>query len=178
MQIEPLLSAAAIRDRVCELGQRISEEYAGRELTILGVLTGSLVFVADLMRAIPIPHRLGLLRASSYRGTTTSPGELTVELALLPDVRDRDILLVDDILDTGRTLSAIVQKLHELRARSVRSAVLLWKRERTIVDIQPDFVGFEIPDAFVVGYGLDYDDRYRHLPYIGTLQGIAVESAS
>lgn len=169
MGIEPLLSASQIGDVVARLGKQISEDYADKDLTILGVLTGSLVFVADLMRAIPIPHRIGLLRASSYRGAATSPGELTVELSLLPDVRDRDILLVDDILDTGKTLTAIVHTLQGLQPRSVRTAVLLWKKERTVVDIQPDYVGFEIPDAFVVGYGLDYDDRFRHLPYIGVL---------
>ncbi len=169
MRIEPLLSAEAIREVVTCLGQRISQDYADKDLTILGVLTGSIVFVADLMRAIPIPHRLGLLQASSYRGATQTSGELTLEVSLLPDVRDRDILLVDDILDTGKTMSAIVSKLSAYGPKSIRSAVLLWKKERTVVEMIPDYVGFEIPDAFVVGYGLDYDDRFRHIPYIGVL---------
>lgn len=174
MRIDPLLTESAIGEMVARLGLRISEDYAGKDLTILSVLTGSIVFVADLMRAIPIPHRLGLLQASSYRGATVTPGELSVDLAMLPDIRNRDILLIDDILDTGKTLSAITERLWTLHPSSVRSAVLLWKKDRTVVDLQPDYVGFEIPDAFVVGYGLDYDDRFRHLPYIGVLSDVDV----
>ncbi len=179
MRIDPLLSEAAIGEIVAKLGLRISEDYADKDLTILGVLTGSIVFVADLMRAIPIPHRLGLLQASSYRGATITSGALTVDLALLPDIRNRDVLLIDDILDTGKTLMTIMNRLRELQPSSIRSAVLLWKKDRTVVDLKPDYVGFEIPDAFVVGYGLDYDDRFRHLPYIGVLSGVdAVEAGS
>jgi hypoxanthine phosphoribosyltransferase len=169
MRVEPFLSADAICAAVNRLGQRISDDYAGKDLTILGILTGSVVFVADLMRAIPIPHRLGLLSASSYRGATITSGDLQLELSLLPDIRDRDVLLVDDILDTGKTLAALSDKISTFGPRSVQSAVLLWKKDRTVADVSPDYVGFEIPDAFVVGYGLDYDDRFRHLPYIGIL---------
>lgn len=178
MRIQPLLSADTIRERVLGLGESISKDYAGMDLTILAVLTGSIVFVADLMRAIPIPHRLGLLSASSYRGASVTSGDLALELSLLPDIRDRDVLVVDDILDTGKTLSAILTRLAEYGPRSVRSAALLWKKDRTVADTVPDYVGFEIPDAFVVGYGLDYDDRFRHLPYIGVLEAAEVDDGS
>jgi len=165
-----LIPADAIAQRIRELGREISSTYPQASLTLVGVLHGSVIFMADLMREITVPHRIGFLQASSYRGTATRPGELTVETRGLPGVRDRDVLLVDDILDTGRTLVRVRQELFRLGARSVRTAVLLWKQERTEVELKPDFVGFPIPDVFVVGYGLDYDDDYRHLPMIQVLE--------
>jgi hypoxanthine phosphoribosyltransferase len=165
-----LISEAEIQAAVARLAERISADYAGRSLTLLGVLTGSLMLVADLMRRITLPHKLGLIQASSYRGEATTPGALSLDLQLLPDVGGRDVLLVDDILDTGKTLAALITDLRMRRAASVRSAVLLWKKVRTCEDVRPDYYGFEIPDRFVVGYGLDYNDEYRHLPYIGVLE--------
>ena len=172
MTVRQLISPAEIDAAVEQLGRRITREYDGRPLTILGVLTGSLMLVADLMRRIELPHQLGLLQASSYRGTTTSPGELRVNTEFLPQVAGRDVLLVDDILDTGRTLAALIEEVRSLEPASLRTAVLLWKRDRTEVDLQPDYVCFEIPDEFVVGYGLDYAGEYRHLPYIGVLEDV------
>jgi hypoxanthine phosphoribosyltransferase len=170
VRVRELISAAAIQNSVAELGGTISRDYADRPLTVLGVLTGSIMLVTDLMRRIDQPHQLGLLQASSYRGPATYPGELRINADFLPDVRGRDVLLVDDIFDTGRTLASVVQRVQALGPASVRTAVLLWKRPRTQVDLRPDYVCFEIPDEFVVGYGLDYNGEYRHLPYIGVLE--------
>jgi hypoxanthine phosphoribosyltransferase len=164
-----LIEEHRIAQRVDELAAQISADYAGRPLTLVGVLTGSLVFLADLMRRISVPHKISLLQASSYRGSATFPGGLRLNLDLLPPLDGRHVLLVDDILDTGQTLAALVEELRSRGAASVRSAVLLWKNERTTAPVVPDYVGFEIPDRFVVGYGLDYNDEFRHLPYIGTL---------
>lgn len=165
MQI--LISEVEIRQRVMELGTQISAEYTGRPLTILGVLTGSLVFLADLIRATKIPLRVALIQASSYGGTRTTPGELTVNRSLLPDLSDRDVLILDDIFDTGRTMVGLTEALEEYRVRSIRTGVLLWKSSRTVVSLRPDYYGFSIPDRFVVGYGLDYNDEFRHLPFVG-----------
>jgi len=167
--ITPLISEAAIQQAVSELAAKISTDYQNRQLTLLGVLSGSIVLVADLMRRITMPHQLGLIQASSYRGAATEPGELALDLSSLPDPTGRDILLVDDILDTGRTMQRIIDELSRRGASSVRCAVLLWKRARTSVSLTPDYFCFEIPDEFVVGYGMDYDGEYRHLPFIGTL---------
>lgn len=168
--VRSLIEADEIAAAVQQLAERISHDYAGRPLTILGVLSGSIMLVADLMRSISLPHKLGLLQASSYRGATTIPDRLSINLDFLPDIADRDVLLVDDILDTGRTMEALLRELKTREARSVRSAVLLWKRSRTEVDVEPDYFCFDIPDEFVVGYGLDFNDEYRHLPYIGVLE--------
>ncbi|MEX1230469.1 MAG: hypoxanthine phosphoribosyltransferase [Planctomycetaceae bacterium] len=165
-----LLSADEIDAGVSELARRIQTDYAGQALTVLGVLTGSIVFLADLIRKLDLPLRVGVLQASSYRGAATTPGPLTLQTAMLPDIVDRDVLLVDDIFDTGRTLSAIAELMQSHRPRSLRSAVLLWKQERTIVEYRPDYHCFRIPDEFVVGYGLDYDDQYRHLPHIAAYE--------
>ncbi|GAB4146213.1 MAG: hypoxanthine phosphoribosyltransferase [Planctomycetaceae bacterium] len=165
-----LLEAEQIRNRVAELGKQIQNDYRECSLTILGILTGSIVLISDLIRQINLPLRIGLIQASSYRGRTTIPGELTVNAELVPDIRNRDVLLVDDIFDTGQTLSRLVEMVADMQPASLRSAVLLRKTGRATVELQPDYFGFEIPDEFVVGYGLDYNDEYRHLPYIAVLE--------
>lgn len=167
--IRCLISREQIDQAVRRLGRTISQEYAGKPLTILGVLTGSIMLLADLIRQIDQPLRVGLVQASSYRGQSTTPDQLHINTALVPDIADRDVLLVDDILDTGRTMQGLLQSLQQFTPRSVKSAVLLWKEARTTVDLTPDHFCFKIPDEFVVGYGLDYNDEYRHLPYIGVL---------
>ncbi|MBV8381852.1 MAG: hypoxanthine phosphoribosyltransferase [Planctomycetaceae bacterium] len=166
-----LLSEAQIQERVRQLGRRIEAEYHGRPLTIVAVLTGSLVFLADLIRQIGLPLRVALLQASSYKGAVSTAGPLLLNEAFVPDVAGRDVLLLDDILDTGHTLSALVRQMTERGARSVRTVVLLRKLGRQEVHLEPDYCGFTIPDAFVVGYGLDYADDYRHLPYVAILPG-------
>ena len=167
-----LISEAEIQEAVCRLGRQVSEQYSGKPLTILGVLTGSIMFLTDLVRQIDMPLKLGLIQASSYRGESTSPDELQINTALVPDVSDRHVLLVDDIFDTGRTMEGLLNSLTSFSPRSLQSAVLLWKQARTTVDFVPDQHCFTIPDEFVVGYGLDYNDEYRHLPYIGVISDV------
>ncbi len=172
MIVEPLISESRIRERLHELGKQIQEDYRDKPLTIVAVLTGSLIAMADLVRQIQIPLRIALVQACSYKGATTTATTLVLNEAFAPDVANRDVLLLDDILDTGQTLGAMIQYMKDQRARSVRTAVLLRKIGRQIVPLDPDYFGFEIPDEFVVGYGLDYNDEYRHLPYIGVLRGL------
>jgi hypoxanthine phosphoribosyltransferase len=167
--VQILISEAQIRERVSELGRQIEADYFGKPLTIVAVLTGSLILLADLIRQIGLPLRVALLQASSYKGATTSAGALILNEAFAPDVAGRDVLLLDDILDTGHTLGTLVSRMHERGARSVKTAVLLRKIGRQEVPIEPDYCGFTIPNAFVVGYGLDYNDDYRHLPYVAIL---------
>ncbi len=160
--MEILLPADRIQHRVAELAVEIARDYNKQPVTIVGVLTGSLMFLADLVRHLDLPLRIGLIQASSYRGRTTTPGQLHVppELAL------------DDILDTGQTLHYLTGHLHELGVASLRVAVLLRKEGRQQIGLEPDYCGFKIPNAFVVGYGLDYNDEFRHLPYIAVLEEI------
>jgi hypoxanthine phosphoribosyltransferase len=165
-----LISEEQIKQRVDEVAAEILRVYGHQPVTIVGVLTGCLVFLADLIRRLDMPLRIALVQASSYRGTATTSGELHVQDDLLPDLRGRHILLIDDILDTGKTLRHLVDHLESLGTASVRVAVLLRKLGRQVVALEPDFTGFSIPDEFVIGYGLDYDDEYRNLPYIGVLE--------
>jgi len=164
-----LIPAHRIQERVGELARQIARDFHNRPVTIVGVLTGCLIFLADLVRQLDVPLRIGLIQASSYRGPTTAPGILHIQPELVPDVRGRDVLLLDDILDTGQTLHYLVTHLHQLGAASVRVVVLLRKEGRQRVAFEPDYCGFDIPDAFVVGYGLDFNDEYRHLPYVAVL---------
>ncbi|MCA9108826.1 MAG: hypoxanthine phosphoribosyltransferase [Planctomycetaceae bacterium] len=168
--VRRLISEEEIRSAVEQLGRQISDDYEDRPLTILGVLTGSIMLVTDLIRQIELPLKLGLIQASSYRGTATTPSELRINTTLVPDITDRHVLLVDDIFDTGKTMEGLMESLQSFNPRSIKSAVLLWKKVRTIVDLEPDYHCFLIPDEFVVGYGLDYNDEYRHLPYIGVVE--------
>ena len=167
--MEILIGEEQIRDRVRELGRRIEADYQGKPLTIVAVLTGSVILLADLIRQIHLPLRVALLQTSSYKGALTEAGDLVVNESFLPDVAGRDVLLLDDILDTGTTLSRLIDRVRGRGAKSVRTAVLLRKLGRQRVALEPDYCGFVIPDSFVVGYGLDYDDDYRHLPYIAVL---------
>jgi hypoxanthine phosphoribosyltransferase len=164
-----LISAEQIHQRVGELAAEIAPGYRGRALTIVGVLTGSLMFLSDLVRRLDVPLRIGFVQASSYRGATTQPGQLHIDPEMRADVRGRHVLLLDDILDTGQTLRHLAVHLSELGAASVQVAVLLRKQGRQVHPVRADYVGFDIPDEFVVGYGLDFNDEYRHLPYVAVL---------
>ncbi|MBY0229714.1 MAG: hypoxanthine phosphoribosyltransferase [Gemmataceae bacterium] len=166
-----LIPAERIAERVRELAGQIERDYAGRPLTVVGVLTGCLVFLADLVRRIDLPLKIHLVQASSYRGEATRPGELKLRLDTLPDLAGRDVLVIDDILDTGQTLCRLLEELKKRGTASVRAAVLLRKEGRQELACEPDYTGFTIPDAFVVGYGLDYNDEWRHLPHIAVLEG-------
>lgn len=165
-----LKSEDEVREAVRRVAAEVSAFYGRRPLTIVGILTGSVVFLADLIRLLDLPLRVGVVQARSYRGAATEPGPLSIQADLLPEIEGRDVLLVDDIFDTGQTLSRLMEQLRELRPRSVRSAVLLRKLGRRQVAVDPDHVGFEIPNEFVVGCGLDYQDAYRNLPYIAALE--------
>ena len=144
--------------------------YGNEEITVVAVINGAILFTADLLRTIDNPIRLDCIRISSYRNDTKSNGKPQVLGNLSLDLANRHVLLIDDILDTGKTLSLIVSMIQKLNPASVRTCVLLDKRGRREVEFEADFVGFQIPDKFVVGYGLDYAERYRNLPCIGVLK--------
>ncbi|HEX8201230.1 MAG TPA: hypoxanthine phosphoribosyltransferase [Isosphaeraceae bacterium] len=171
--MDVLISEARIQERVGELGRQIEADYQGKPLTIVAVLIGSLILLADLVRQIHLPLRVALLQTSSYKGATTTAGALVLNEAFAPDVAGRHVLLLDDILDTGHTLNTLVDRMHRRGATTVRTAVLLRKLGRQRVALEPDYCGFVIPNAFVVGYGLDYNDDYRHLPHIAIFNGEA-----
>jgi len=167
-----LITPEQIRERLDSLAIEISQAYDDKPpITVVGILNGCLMFVADVVRRIDLPLRVAFISASSYHGTSTTSGKLEIIDGLLPDLNGRKVLLLDDILDTGKTLTRVVAHLLDRGAASVKVAVLLRKIGRQEVPFEPDFIGFTIPDKFVVGYGLDFDDEYRHLPYIGVLEG-------
>ena len=164
-----LLTPEQLAAGVTRLSAAVRAAVGDRPLTVVGVLTGSIVVVSDLIRRLEGPVRVSMVWASSYRGTATRPGALELRLDLLPDLTGQDVLLVDDIFDSGRTLQALVEELRRRGAARVLSLVLLRKLGRAEVAIEPDFVGFDIPDEFVVGYGLDFDGGLRHLPHLAAL---------
>ncbi len=165
-----LFNEQTILRRLDELAAEITRQYRDRELTIIAVLNGSLIFMADLLRRIPLPLKLDCLSVASYHGGTTTTGEVVFRQVALPDVTGRHILILDDILDSGHTLNAIRRKLEEARPLSVRVCVLLEKQISRAAAVEADYVGFKIGNEFVVGYGLDYMERYRNLPCIGVLR--------
>jgi len=163
-----LITQDQIARRVCALARRIERDHRGREMVVVALLNGTVMFLADLIRHLSLPLRLDFLGVSSY-GAGTEPGPLVFTKELRLNVRGRDVLVVDDILDTGRTLSRVLSKLRALRPRRIRTCVLLDKRARRVEAVEADYVGFVIPDLFVVGYGLDFAERYRNLPFVGVL---------
>jgi hypoxanthine phosphoribosyltransferase len=168
---EILLTEDDIAAKVSELGRRIGADYAGKKLTLVSVLKGSLPFMADLMREIPLPLRIDLMEVSSYGGTATeSSGLVRIMKDLSASIADEDVLLVEDIIDTGLTLNYLIRYLRGKSPSSLRICTLLDKPARRLVEIPVDYVGFQIPDQFVVGYGLDYGERYRNLRFVGVLR--------
>ena len=165
-----LFDEPAIHRRLDEIAAQISKDYRDRELTVIAVLNGSLIFIADLLRRIPLPLKLDCLSVASYHGKAQTSQEVIFKQVGLPDVADRNILLLDDILDSGHTLAAIREKLKTANPRSIRICVLLSKKKERSRQVDADYVGFEIEDEFVVGYGLDFMEQYRNLPYIGVLR--------
>jgi hypoxanthine phosphoribosyltransferase len=169
--MKTLLTEEQLREGIRRLAGEIQQKYEGKPLTIVGVLLGSIVLMADLIRLLNLPLRVEMVQARSYRGNSTRPGPLAINYELLSDgIQGRNVLLVDDIFDTGHTLWELIPQIDELCPSSVRSAVLLQKEGRCEVAMKPDFVGFKIPNEFVVGYGLDYNDLYRNLPYLAVLE--------
>src|SRR4051812_43692139 len=165
-----LFSEQTIMARLDEIAAQITADYRDRELTVIAVLNGSLIFMADLLRRIPLPLKLDCLSVASYHGGTKSTGELMFRQVPLPDIAGRHVLILDDILDSGVTLATIREKLDAAGPLSIRVCVLLQKKRTRVRAVEPDYLGFEIADEFVVGYGLDYMERYRNLPCIGVLR--------
>jgi len=164
-----LIHEEQIRKRVLELAREISRDYKGRDLVIVALLNGTVLFLADLIRHLALPLRLDFIGVSSY-GQGTRSGELVFTKELRLEMRGRHVLLVDDILDTGRTLRRVSAVVRALKPRSLKVCVFLDKKARRTEKVHADYVGFEIPDYFVVGYGLDFAERYRNLPFVGVLQ--------
>ena len=171
-----LLDEQELNDGVNELAAAINLEYGSRPLTIIGVLTGSIVLLADVIRKLEMPLRVGVVQTSSYQGTQRR--ELTINSEMMLDITNRDVLLVDDIFDTGNTLNEVIELMDDLGPNSLKSAVLLFKTGKQLVEYRPDFVAFDIPDEFVVGYGLDYNDEYRNLPYLACLEPSDITSST
>jgi hypoxanthine phosphoribosyltransferase len=165
-----LFDEPAIHRRLDDIAAQISNDYRELDLTVIAVLHGSLMFVADLLRRIPLPLKLDCLSVASYHGKGQSSGAGVFKQITVPNVAGRDVLILDDILDSGHTLAAVRETLETAKPHSIRVCVLLSKKKQRTREVDTDYVGFEIEDEFVVGYGLDFRERYRNLPYIGVLR--------
>ena len=165
-----LVSEEELKAKVQELGAQITRDYQGKNLLMVSVLKGSVIFMADLMRAVDLPCTIDFMCVSSYGSGTRTSGVVKIIKDLDIDLHGKDLLIVEDILDSGKTLHYITKMLSDRGTASMRTASLLVKPERRVAPLTPDYSGFVIPDKFVVGYGLDYDERYRNLPYIGVLK--------
>jgi hypoxanthine phosphoribosyltransferase len=165
-----IVPADALRDRVAELAVQISRDYQGRELFLMGVLKGAVFFVADLMRQIELPCEVDFMAVSSYGSLTNSSGVVRIEKDLDAPIEGRDVLIVEDVVDSGLTLGYLLRSLRSRSPRSLEVCALLVKPHKRKIDLPIRYVGFEIPDRFVVGYGLDLDQRYRNLPYVAALE--------
>jgi hypoxanthine phosphoribosyltransferase len=163
-----LITEEQIARRVKVLARQIEKDFRGHELVVVSLLNGTVLFLADLIRHLSLPMRLDFIGVSSY-GSGTESGELVFTKELRLDVRGREVLLVDDIMDTGKTLSRVLPKLRGLKPRRIKTCVLLDKPDRRVEKVRADYTGFKIPDLFVIGYGLDFAERYRNLPFIGVL---------
>jgi len=165
-EIKVLISAEEIEAEVQKLGKKISSDYEGKEIVVIGVLKGAFIFLADLVRAISLPCQIDFMQAQSYSGVT-STGIVNITKDIEINIEGKDVIVVEDILDTGRTLFSICETLRAKKANSVKVCTFLDKPARRVVDITADYSCYEIPDNFVVGYGLDFDEKYRNIPYIG-----------
>ncbi len=175
---EIILDPEKIAGRIQEMGQQISKDYQGKDLVLVGILRGALVFLSDLSRAIDIPHSWDMVGASSYGSATSSSGRVQITKDVEVNLRGKDVIVIEDIYDSGRTLTAISDLLKVHHPRSVALCTFLWKKKASrsaISEIQ--YRGFEIDDKFVVGYGLDFDEKYRNLPYVGILKKEVYEDA-
>ncbi len=168
--VEVLLTEEEVDKRIQEIGDQISKDYAGKEVHLVCVLKGGVFFLCELAKRITVPVSLDFMSVSSYGGDTKSSGVVKIVKDLDESIVGKDVLVVEDIVDSGRTLSYLLEMLHDRNPKSLRLCTLLDKPDRRVVDVNVDYTGFEIPDKFVVGYGLDYDQRYRNLPYIGVVE--------
>jgi len=167
---EILLDSSAVASRVAELGAQLTADYAGRTPVLVSVLKGAMVFLADLMRAMDLPTSIDFMEVSSYGAATESSGQVRILKDLGKPIEGRDVIVVEDIIDTGLTLNYLLGYLADRQPASIKICCLLDKPARRLAEIDIDYIGFTIPDRFVIGYGLDYDERYRNLPYIGVLK--------
>ncbi|MBD0316628.1 MAG: hypoxanthine phosphoribosyltransferase [Nitrospiraceae bacterium] len=165
----PIVTQEQMRTRIRELGRQISADYAGKELVLVGVLKGAYAFYADLARAIRIPVRVDFIVAASYGSGAKTSGKVKVMTELTEDIKGKDVLLVEDIVDSGLTVQHLLKSMAKKKPRSVKVCTLLSKPERRVVHVPVEYVGFKIPDKYVVGYGLDYQQKYRNLPYLAVL---------
>jgi hypoxanthine phosphoribosyltransferase len=166
-----LIDEATLQRRIAELGQTISADYQGRDLVLVCVLKGGIAFLTDLMRQITVPHEIDFLDISSYgKGQRESTGAVRLIMDLQTDITGRDVLIVEDIVDSGRTMDYLLRGLRARMPTSLQVCTLLNKPNRRVVDVPLDYVGFDIPDEFVLGYGLDFDEKYRNLPFVGVLK--------
>ena len=167
---EVLLTGEEVQARVAELGAMLAADYEGRDPVLVSVLKGSIIFLADLVRAMPIPLSIDLMEVSSYGASTESSGQVRILKDLSSSIAGREVIVVEDIIDTGLTLNYLLRYLHDKGPASIRICCLLDKPARRLAPIEIDYRGFTIPDRFVIGYGLDYGERYRNLPYVGVLR--------
>ncbi len=164
-----LIPEDKVDERIAQLGEQISQDYAGRQVHLIGILKGSIFFICELAKRITVPVTMDFMSVSSYGAGTRSSGVVKLIKDLDDPISGKDVLVVEDIIDSGRTLSYLLKNLSSRQPASIRLCTLLDKPERREVDVEVDYQGFRIPDEFVIGYGLDYDQRYRNLPYIGVL---------
>jgi hypoxanthine phosphoribosyltransferase len=169
-KISVLISEEEINNRIREIASQINEEYAGKTVTLICILKGSVFFTCELAKRLDIPVRLDFMSVSSYGSGTTSSGRVRIVKDLDESVEDKDIIVIEDIIDSGNTLSYLLKLLKSRGPRSIKLCTLLDKPDRRVVDVKVDYTCFEIPDEFVVGYGLDYDQKYRNLPYVGVVE--------
>lgn len=169
-EIKVLIDEEKLEKRVQEIATQIEEEYKGKELTLICILKGSIFFTVDLAKKINGDVKLEFIRVSSYNEGTESSGEIKMKLDLKDSIQGKDVIVIEDIIDTGRTLSYLIEYLKMKKPNSVKLCALLDKPDRRVVDVKVDYTGFQIPDKFVIGYGLDYDEKYRNLPYVGYIE--------
>ena len=170
--VRVLIPEKDVEERITEMGRQISEEYKGRQVHLICVLKGGVFFMCELAKRITLPVSIDFMYVSSYGDATSSSGTIKIKKDLDESVEGKDVLIVEDIIDSGRTLYFLTRELEKRGAKSIRLCTLLDKPERRVVEVPTDYVGFQIPDEFVVGYGLDYAQKYRTLPYIGVVEGV------
>ncbi len=171
-KIKVMLSEEEVNERIAELGRQISEDYAGKQVHIIGILKGSVFFMCELAKRITVPLSMDFMSVSSYGDATVSSGVIRIAKDLDETLEGKDVLVIEDIIDSGRTLSYLLEVLAKRKPNTMKLCTLLDKPDRRVIDVDVDYVGFEIPDEFVVGYGLDYAQKYRNLPFIGVVEGV------
>ena len=169
-KIDVMIDEATVEARIAEIAQQLSKEYEGKTIHIIGVLKGSVFFMCELAKRLTVPVTMDFMSVSSYGNDTKSSGVVKMIKDLDESIEGRDVVLIEDIMDSGRTLSYLINILKERKPASFKVVTLLDKPDRRVIDVKVDYTGFQIPDEFVVGYGLDYDQRYRNLPYIGVVE--------